>query len=75
MKVFPFKCLPSDIKDAMVKAESDRLLESLAPASAIEEADVEPTGAEIIVLHAPKVKLPSPRMPSMLAPYNNVSSV
>ncbi|WP_027360846.1 Mu transposase C-terminal domain-containing protein [Desulforegula conservatrix] len=73
MKVFPYKCLPADIKDAMVKAESDRLLESLAPAPVVEESEVS-AGAEIIVLHAPKVKLPSPRMPSALDPYNKEAS-
>lgn len=71
VKAFYSSILPTDIKNAIIKAESDRLLESLAPAPVVEEADVEPASAEVIVLHAPKVKLPSPRMRSALAPYNN----
>lgn len=69
VKAFYSSTLPKDIKDAVIKSESDRLLESLAPAPAPEESYQE-EASNIIVLHAPKVKLPSPRMPSMLAPYN-----
>ncbi|WP_035278042.1 hypothetical protein, partial [Desulforegula conservatrix] len=73
VKLYKASKLPTDIKEAIIKSESDRLLESLAPAPMAEESEVS-TGAEIIVLHAPKVKLPSPRMPSMHAPYNKEGS-
>lgn len=58
VKLYKASKLPADIKDAIIKAESDRLLESLAPAPVVEEADVESAGAEIIVLRAPVVAKP-----------------